>query len=257
MSNLFMQASRPLNAPAPWLRIGLAGALAIGALSPAFGQSADRQATHGAVTGDSLFSNDSDHFREARGYLGYLFSNGWGLGGGITYYGAPDWSARGRGLYGQYRSTDTQQTLSARLGVMDTDGHTTPTGVLDFMRHVTPATSLGVSAERDVVDSINGIENGLTYDSLALVVGPPVHPEIRSCCGGRRHVVLGSQHQTVPAYAMELRTRAEQRVQRLSQDPALLRHGSRSGQLLFAALARRGLGWSIVAPHWVTRRYFL
>jgi len=196
MGNLFMQASRSLSTPAPWLRVGLAGALAIGAVSAAFGQSADRQATHSAITGDALFSNDSDHFREARGYLGYLFSNGWGLGGGVTYYGAPDWSARGRGLFGQCRSADAQQTLSARVGVMDTDGHTTPTGALDFMRHVTSATSLGVSAERDVVDSIKGIENGLTYDSLALVLDHQFTP--RFTVGAVAGAMWFSDHNTRP-----------------------------------------------------------
>jgi hypothetical protein len=40
---------------------------------------------------------------------------------------------------------------------------------LDYLRHITTDTGLGVSAGRDVVDSEPGIEKGLTYNSLLLV----------------------------------------------------------------------------------------
>jgi hypothetical protein len=153
------------------LRCALAiSAFAISALGPVHAQTHDGPGAHGALIGDLIYSNDSDHFQEERGNLGYLFANGWGLGASLTHYGAPDWAATGRGAYGLYRQHDAQQTVDARLGVMDTDGHTTATGALDYMRHITVATGLGVSAERDVVDSIRGIERGLTYDSLVLVL---------------------------------------------------------------------------------------
>lgn len=193
MNQSNLQAKRSLHTIG--LRLGFAGALTISAMAPALGQTST-QYVHGAVTGDTLFSNDSDHFREARGYLGYLFPTGWGLGGGLTYYGAPDWSARGRGLYGQYRSADAQQTVSARLGVMDTDGHTTPTGTIDYIRHVTANTGLGMSAERDVVDSINGIEKGLTYNSLALVLDHQFTP--RFSVGAVAGATYFSDHNTRP-----------------------------------------------------------
>jgi hypothetical protein len=164
-----MHESRTPDARALLRTLSVAGALTIGTLAHA--QSHDGPGTRGAVTGDALFSNDSDHFEEVRSNLGYLFANGWGLGASITYYDAPDWSAAyGRGLYGQYRQHDAQQTIDARVGVMDTDGHTTPIGTVDYMRKITLNTSLGVSAERDVVDSIRGIEQGLTYNSLMLVL---------------------------------------------------------------------------------------
>ena len=48
---------------------------------------------------------------------------------------------------------DAKQTVDGRLGVMDTDGHTTVTGILDYMRHITdaiPTSSGGASSPIDV-----------------------------------------------------------------------------------------------------------
>lgn len=146
-----------------------AGALAVSALTPAYGQAQNGPGTLGALTGNMLFSNDSDDFVEARTNLGYLFPNGWGLGASGSYYQSPGWSATGQGVYGMYRQYTAQQTIDARLGVMDTNGYTTPTGMLDYLRHINADASLGVSAERDVVDSTQGIMKGLTYDALILV----------------------------------------------------------------------------------------
>ncbi|WP_179403417.1 hypothetical protein [Burkholderia guangdongensis] len=167
-----MHSTRSASALQSALQYALAaaGAFAISALAPVHAQSHDGPGVNGAVIGDVLYSNDSDRFNEERGNLGYLFANGWGLGASLTHYSAPDWAATGRGAYGLYREHDAQQTVDARLGVMDTDGHTTVTGTLDYMRHITADTGLGVSAERDVVDSIVGIEKGLTYNSLMLVL---------------------------------------------------------------------------------------
>jgi len=164
-----MHVSRTRNAWGLWHALSVAGVLTFASLAHA--QSSSGIGTHGALSGDTLFSSDSDRFQEERTNLGYLFSNGWGLGASFSYFDAPDWSgAYGRGLYGQYHLIDSKQTLDARLGVSDTDGHTTAIGSLDYMRHVTKDTSLGVSAERDVVDSIAGLEQGLTYNSLMLVL---------------------------------------------------------------------------------------
>lgn len=149
-----MHASCPIDARALRRMLSVAGILTICTSVSAYAQSHDGPGKYGALTGDLLFSNDSDHFNEERANLGYLFSTGWGLGASVTHYDAPDWSESGRGLYGQYRQHDAQQTLDARLGVMDTGNRTTVTGMLDYMRHVTKDTALGVSAERDVVDSI-------------------------------------------------------------------------------------------------------
>ncbi|MDR5746447.1 hypothetical protein QCE73_25065 [Caballeronia sp. LZ029] len=149
--------------------LAIVGALALGALGTARAQSHDAPGKYGAPIGDVFYSNDSDHFEEERANLGYLFPNGWGVGTSITHYSAPGWSATGRGAYGQYYQHDAKQTVDGRLGVMDTDGHTTVTGTLDYMRHLTADTGLGVSVGRDVVDSEAGIEKGLTYNSLLLV----------------------------------------------------------------------------------------
>jgi hypothetical protein len=196
-----MHASRTLDARTLWRTLGAAGALTIGALAPAHAQSHDGPGKYGALSGDLLFSNDSDHFNEEVSNLGYLFSNGWGLGASATHYEAPDFSVYGRGLYGLYRQRDAQQTVDARLGVMDTGGHTTPTGMLDYMRHVSDDTALGVSTERGVVDSIRGLEQGLTYNSLMLVLDHQFTP--RFTVGAVAGAMLFSDHNTRPM----LRTR--------------------------------------------------
>lgn len=191
-----MYAYRLLNAPALWRTLSVACVLAICTPVSAYAQSHDGPGKYGALTGDTLFSNDSDDFNEERTNLGYLFSNGWGLGASVTHYEAPDWSVYGRGLYGQYRQHDAQQTMDARLGVMDTGGYATPTGMLDYMRHISGDTSLGVSAERDVVDSIRGIEQGLTYSSLMLVLDHQFTP--RFTVGAVAGAMWFSDHNTRP-----------------------------------------------------------
>lgn len=196
-----MYASRPLDARALWRTLSVACVLAICTPVPAYAQSHDGPDKYGALTGDTLFSNDSDHFNEERANLGYLFPNGWGLGASVTHYDAPDWSDYGRGLYGQYRQHDAQQTVDARLGVMDTGGNTALTGMLDYMRHISGDTSLGVSAERDVVDSIIGLEQGLTYNSLMLVLDHQFTP--RFTVGAVAGAMWFSDHNTRPM----LRTR--------------------------------------------------
>lgn len=115
-----MYACRPLDARALWRMLRVVSVLAICTPVSTNAQFHDGPGKYGALTGDTLFSNDSDQFNEARANLGYLFPNGWGLGASVTHYDAPDWSADGRGLYGQYRQHDAQQTVDARLGVMDT-----------------------------------------------------------------------------------------------------------------------------------------
>lgn len=196
-----MHASCPIDARALRRMLSVAGILTICTSVSAYAQSHDGPGKYGALTGDLLFSNDSDHFNEERANLGYLFSTGWGLGASVTHYDAPDWSESGRGLYGQYRQHDAQQTLDARLGVMDTGNRTTVTGMLDYMRHVTKDTALGVSAERDVVDSISGLEQGLTYDSLALVLDHQFTP--RFTVGAVAGAMWFSDHNARPM----LRTR--------------------------------------------------
>jgi hypothetical protein len=69
------------------------------------------------------------------------------------------------------------------------------------MRHITQSTSLGVSAERDVVDSIAGIEQGLTYNSLMRVLDHQFTP--RFTVGAVAGATWFSDHNTRPM----LRTR--------------------------------------------------
>lgn len=163
-----MHAMRTPDVRVLWGALFAVGTLLISTHANA--DSGSGQGTGGALIGDALYSNDSDRFDELRTSAGYLFPNNWGVGASVTYFHAPDWTASGRGLYGMYRQVNAQQTIDARLGVMDTNGYTTAVGMLDYQRHVTASTALGVSAERDVVDSIVGLQRGLTYNSLAFVL---------------------------------------------------------------------------------------
>ncbi|WP_027211337.1 hypothetical protein [Burkholderia sp. WSM2232] len=191
-----MYACRPYVACALLRALTVAGVLATYTPVLTYAQSRDGPAKQGWLTADALFSNDSARFNEDRASLGYLFPNGWGLGASATHYDAPDWSAYGRGLYGQYRQRGTQHTVDARAGIMDTRGHTTLTGMLDYMRRTSSDTSLGVSAERDVVDSISGIEQGLTYNSLMLVLDHQFTP--RFTVGAVAGAMWFSDHNTRP-----------------------------------------------------------
>ena len=115
-------------------------------------------------------SRDSDHFDTNKLNAGYLFSSGWGLGFNVSHFSSPGWSASGKGLFAQYQQRDQERTVEARLGATQTKGHTLATGMLDYMQRVGDKTWLGVSAERDVVESMRGIESGMHYDALMLVL---------------------------------------------------------------------------------------
>ncbi|MBF5003421.1 hypothetical protein [Diaphorobacter caeni] len=143
-------------------------ALLTGTATHAAGTDAD--AATGQLTSNLLVSRDSDHFDTDKLNVGYVFSSGWGLGFNVSHFSAPGWSANGKGLFAQYLERGKDRTIEARLGATQTAGHTLATGMLDYMHRVSDKTWLGVSAERDVVESIHGIEHGMHYDALMLVL---------------------------------------------------------------------------------------
>lgn len=104
-------------------------------------------------------------------------------------------------MYGQYRQHDAQQIVDVRLGVVDIGGFSRLTDMLDCIRHINGGTSLGVSAGRDVVDSICEIEQGLAYNSLMLVLDHQFTP--RFTVGAVAGAMWFPDHNTRPM----LRTR--------------------------------------------------
>lgn len=131
---------------------------------------AQETAHAGALTSRWHFSEDSDDFRSRRVALGYQWGSGWGMEARVSHFSAPGWSANGKTLSGAYQSRSNDASLSARLGVDETQSASTAVGMFDYMRKVTRDTALGVSVERDVVDSINSINNHIRYTAGAVVL---------------------------------------------------------------------------------------
>lgn len=138
----------------------LTGALLMGAATLAASQ---------GITGALQVSHDSDAFNERKASVGYVDAQGWGLRTGALQYAAPGWSGSGASLSATYRKDSAEHRTEASLGAARIAGQDYLVGMLDHMRHLRPGASLGVSVERDFVNSMRGIQEGLSYTSLALV----------------------------------------------------------------------------------------
>ncbi len=114
-------------------------------------------------------SRDSDSFEEWVASAGYNGASGFGLRAGGMRYRAPGWSAEGALLAGTYRRVSEERTLEASLGAARVAGRDHAVASLDLLQRLSPATSLGLSGERDYVNSVGGIDAGLTFNALALV----------------------------------------------------------------------------------------
>lgn len=114
-------------------------------------------------------TRDSDGFREWRSTAAYRAAPGFGLKAGAVRYRAPGWGENGGLLAATYRRQDTPVQVDASLGAAQLAGHTHVVGALDAMRRLTPATAVGLSLERDYVNSVAGIDEGVTFNSVALV----------------------------------------------------------------------------------------
>jgi len=146
-------------------------------------------------------THDTDQFNEHMLSAGYRFSNGWGFEAAAMHYRAPGWSANGQGLRATYARKTPERDYTAFLGVHSVDGHQLVAGSLDYLERLTPDSALGVSLERDIVDSVEGIEKGLTYTALMLVAEHQFTPRfgVGVAAGGTRF----SDHNSRPI----LRTR--------------------------------------------------
>jgi hypothetical protein len=114
-------------------------------------------------------SRDSDDFRETSASAGYRGASGFGLKATSLHYRAPGWSENGASLAATYQHRGDDRQLDASVGVLRLAGRDHAVGTLELMQPVAAATSLGLSLERDVVDSVAGIEAGTTSNSIALV----------------------------------------------------------------------------------------
>jgi len=121
------------------------------------------------VSGQVYASDDSDGFHEALVTVGYRGAQGFGLKAGTLRYSAPVWSESGALLGATYQQRDASLQLDASLGVARLAGRDHAVGALDVLWPVGRGSSLGLSAERDIVNSVAGIEQGLTFISVALV----------------------------------------------------------------------------------------
>lgn len=123
-----------------------------------------------SVSGSFFASRDSDDFHETKVTLGYANAAGWGLRAGPMRYTAPGWAASGNLLVGTYKHGDDSRTIDANLGAARVAGTDYLVGGLDYMQRLSPSTSLGLSLERDFVNSIRGIDNGTHFTAAAAVL---------------------------------------------------------------------------------------
>jgi hypothetical protein len=114
-------------------------------------------------------SHDSDQFDEWKLTAGYTDAQGRGLQAGTLRYSALGWSRTGEHLAGTYHHSSPRWTTDAHLGLTQLAGHQHGVGALDTLYRWRPDTSVGISVERDLVNSQRGIEDGLTYLGLSLV----------------------------------------------------------------------------------------
>jgi hypothetical protein len=121
------------------------------------------------ASGSFFASHDSDSFDELRITAGYTWAQGLGVAAGAMRYSAPGWSAQGALLAGTYKDFGRTQQIDASLGLAQIDGQTYVVGGLEVLMTRESGSSLGLSLERNIVNSQGGIEDGILYNSLALV----------------------------------------------------------------------------------------
>jgi hypothetical protein len=122
-----------------------------------------------SVTGTVFWSHDSDSFDEVRVSAGYNGGNGFGLAAGAMRYSAPGWSANGALLAGTYKEEGPARQIDASIGVAQVGEQNYVLGGLEYLARWQAGHALGVSVERQIVNSQGGIEDAILYNSLALV----------------------------------------------------------------------------------------
>jgi hypothetical protein len=114
-------------------------------------------------------SHDSDGLDQQVVTARTTHTSGWGLKVGALHFATGDqWRTDGQSISvgHQQKMSDTRWDLQG--GIMRLASRDHAVGSIDVMQHA-GRSSLGVSAERDIVDSRPAIEAGLTFHSLAFV----------------------------------------------------------------------------------------
>jgi hypothetical protein len=122
-----------------------------------------------SVIGSLFLSHDSDSFDEYRVSAGYSGEQGFGLAAGAMRYTAPGWSANGALLAGTYKEQGRMRQVDASVGLARIDGQDQLVAGIDYLQRWETGHALGVSFERNIVNSQGGIEDGIVFNSLALV----------------------------------------------------------------------------------------
>lgn len=122
------------------------------------------------VTGSLQASHDSDSFNEKKLTTGYSGSVGWGFKVSTLHYDNSEWSESGALLAVTYKKKDTRRQVNASLGVAQVAHKDYLVGDLDYMEKLLPSTAAGLSIERNFVDSVLGIQKGVSYSSVAMVL---------------------------------------------------------------------------------------
>lgn len=122
-----------------------------------------------AVDAELRATRDSDDFSERTLALGWTSSAGAGLRVGAMRYTAPGWQRSGRLLAATYRRHAAGSRLDLSAGAAELGDFTHGVGSLEYLRELSPGSSLGVSAERNYVDSVRSIESGVRFTHVALV----------------------------------------------------------------------------------------
>ncbi len=123
-------------------------------------------------------SDDSDGFREFKPWAQYETSAGWGVRASWQRYAMDDWAAVGRSLFLTHRKHEGAWKSDGRIGLNRAASRDHIIGMWDGMYQFTPNTAAGLSVERDVVNSMRGIERGLTSNTVLAVLDHQFHERI-------------------------------------------------------------------------------
>lgn len=122
------------------------------------------------VSGSLQASHDSDSFNEQKQTVAYRSAPGWGFSAGALRYSAPGWSESGTSLAGTYKYDQAGRQIDASLGVARIARRDHLTATLNYLQPWRPGTSVGLSVERDFINSQRGIQAGMNYTAVAGVL---------------------------------------------------------------------------------------
>ena len=114
-------------------------------------------------------SRDSDRFRELHTSAGYRAAAGFGLEAASRQYRAPGWGENGALLAATYRRQLATLQIDARLGALHLAERQRAVAAVDALWAPLDGSAVGLSFERDIVNSQAAIDAGVTQNTVALV----------------------------------------------------------------------------------------